>query len=74
MYVVLCLPKVFLGPAATQKTRQAPDVECAWMLSLCCDGLQLEDGSCAQSWLQTLVTGNHKQNYEMAHYSHDLQL
>lgn len=31
MYVVLCLPKVVLGPAATQKTRQALDVECAWM-------------------------------------------
>lgn len=36
MYVVLCLPKVVLGPAATQKTRQALDVECApWKGAVC---------------------------------------
>lgn len=44
------------------------------VLSLCCDSLWLGDGCCAQSWLPSLVAGNHKQSYEMAHYSHDLQL
>lgn len=76
--VTLHLPKVVLGPAATQKTRQALDVEFPpWEEACFCGVVVCSHGLAAflRSALSLcLFIGSYEESYVMTHYTHGLWL